>query len=810
MSNYYTGTLLASPVVNGSSGDTYGTHHSVLGIGGYLEVNTIQDRNNIPVNTVIGLEFDGISSGRRRYGMLVYITSENKTYRLLPTYSVWITLNNSQKVTALSDNNNWIEFKNDSASGERISKIFYQNSHGFSVGNVLGYNNSTNLFIKVTSAKSNTIEPIGIINNVVDNDNFELTFAGYISPITGMTDSSSHTLSGGTVYYLSPSVSGKLTAIKPISTSDLVKPMLVTLTNTNAIVLQYQSNETGIYSAGQGININDLNNNRKISVDLSSFVQNNNINVTLSGTSNQVIFLDLSGNGYGIQYGDNYDPTFLPSSLVDKRYVDTVATGLFPKAAALAAATGNTDLTGGTFNGFIDGLAITDGARILFAKQTNKIDNGVYNYYASGNTFYRSSDFSGSTTGITRSGTLVPVISGNTLHNTIWVVTTENPIIIGTTPIDFTLFSRMTDYIPGVGILINANIISFNGANIAGNSMTWSGNKLNVDPTTGNLANALFLKLYTSVFNLYTGNTQSILNYHQNEILELSARTFTVTGTSLGTGSKVFIQTTGNTNMLFRTFIQSGGTQIVTKGNNIIIYSGLIPTGNTSNNSVTAQNISKNIHKLLHGFGLMDVVAFSGNTYIKAIADGSMDGETIGLVSKVTDGDNFTVTFAGYVSGLTGLATNSTYFLSDVTPGQLTTIEPIDYGHISKPVLVALSSTEGIVFSYRGDIISTGFTNNTGTTINVIIAKTTPYNTSSGYKYIGCSGTTIVNLPVNPTIKDEIIISDIKGNALILPITINGNGHLINGYSYALINTNYGSITLFYNGINWSIIGFTN
>jgi hypothetical protein len=206
----------------------------------------------------------------------------------------------------------------------------------------------------------------------------------------------------------------------------------------------------------------------------------------------------------------------------------------------------------------------------------------------------------------------------------------------------------------------------------------------------------------------------------------------------------------------------------------------------------------------------MDVAAFSGGTYIKANADGTMDGEIIGLVSRVPDGDNFTVTFAGYVSGLTGLVTNSTYFLSDITPGQLTTIEPTDYNHISKPILVALSSDEAIVFNYRGDIISTGFTNNTGSTKTIIIATSPTYNAGSGLKYIGCSGTTTVNLTTSPISKDEIIVSDIMGNALTSPITINGNGYLINGFSYALINTNYGSITILFNGYNWSIIGFAN
>ena len=457
---YFTGTLLASPIVNGSSGDTYGTHFSVLGIGGYVEVNTINDRNNIPVNAVNGLDFDGLSSGRRKYGMLVNVVALNKVYKLTPLYSSWLTYSSSQKVAALNDNNNWVEFGSSSLNAERISKVYTQTSHGFIAGDVIGYNKLLNQFVKVTSAKSNTIEPLGVINNVVSINSFELTFAGYITPISGMTDSSSAVLSGGTVYYLSDSVNGKLTRIKPISSNSLVKPMLATLSNNDAVVLQYQSNETSLYSAGQGINSNDLLNNRKISVDLSSFTQPfGSINITLTGSTNHAIFNDNTGNGYGLQYGANYDPTFLPSSLVDKRYVDAVALGLFPKKAALVATIANIDLTGGTFTGAVDGITIANNTRVLVHNQTNEVQNGVYDYVLSAHTFTRSSDFNNSMSGQTKSGTLVPVISGNTLYNTIWIVTTGNPITIGATPIEFTLFSRVNTYIAGVGIIIAANTI---------------------------------------------------------------------------------------------------------------------------------------------------------------------------------------------------------------------------------------------------------------------------------------------------------------------------------------------------------------
>ena len=56
----------------------------------------------------------------------------------------------------------------------------------------------------------------------------------------------------------------------------------------------------------------------------------------------------------------------------------------------------------------------------------------------------------------------------------------------------------------------------------------------------------------------------------------------------------------------------------------------------------------------------------------------------------------------------------------------------------------------------------------------------------------------------------EITISDEFGLANTFPITIYGNGKLIDNSATALINTDYGSITIVYNGIFWKVISFSN
>jgi len=253
-SQYFTGTLIPSSIVRGSSGDTYGTHHSVLGVGGYMEVKTIAQRNAIPISPIVPigeLYHDGISSGQRRLGMVVYVAEDNNAYQLNVNYDVWTGSTDSQKVIALGNNNNWVKIFN-TTTGEQISKSFYQSGHTFTHGNILAHN--TTVFIKSTATNAATYEPLGIVSKVVDVNNFILTFSGYIST-SGITDSSGNTISGGTLYYVSD-VSGKISNIPTSTLGKMVKPILAGIGNNTGIVLQYN----GKLNGADGVSISDFNN----------------------------------------------------------------------------------------------------------------------------------------------------------------------------------------------------------------------------------------------------------------------------------------------------------------------------------------------------------------------------------------------------------------------------------------------------------------------------------------------------------------------------------------------------------------------
>jgi hypothetical protein len=106
-----------------------------------------------------------------------------------------------------------------------------------------------------------------------------------------------------------------------------------------------------------------------------------------------------------------------------------------------------------------------------------------------------------------------------------------------------------------------------------------------------------------------------------------------------------------------------------------------------------------------HGFAAKDVIRCSGtDTYAKAQADSVSNAESLGIVESV-DGNDFEVVWQGRISDITGLTANTLYFLSASTAGLLTTTETSTAGQVSKPILLATSTTSGIVLMYRGMIV---------------------------------------------------------------------------------------------------------
>lgn len=108
------------------------------------------------------------------------------------------------------------------------------------------------------------------------------------------------------------------------------------------------------------------------------------------------------------------------------------------KQATRVITIANIDLSGGTPNQ-VDGVNLTIDDRILVIGQSTASQNGIYFVDTVGSgadgTWLRSTDTN--STGELLAGTIVMVTEGVTYHDTQWKLTTNNPIVIGTTSLTF-------------------------------------------------------------------------------------------------------------------------------------------------------------------------------------------------------------------------------------------------------------------------------------------------------------------------------------------------------------------------------------
>lgn len=265
--------------------------------------------------------------------------------------------------------------------------------------------------------------------------------------------------------------------------------------------------------AVNGINIIDTDGVGGVNIESDAgtvaIIGNTNLGVEttkLEISESSMLITDSRGTQVGLQYAGDYSTDFTNESLITKRYADTIAGGLIPKAAVLVASTGETVLSGLTT---IDGVSLSNGDRVLVKNNADASQNGIY--VASASTWSRSEDFDGNPAGEVSAGDMIPVLSGVTNNHTIWVLVTPNPITVGVTDLEFTLFSEPHELTPGHGISIDGNLITVDGGALDGNSIAWTGTTgnetFNVDINSGTLATALGSKLDVTVFNTFTGTT---------------------------------------------------------------------------------------------------------------------------------------------------------------------------------------------------------------------------------------------------------------------------------------------------------------
>lgn len=182
--------------------------------------------------------------------------------------------------------------------------------------------------------------------------------------------------------------------------------------------------------------------------------------------------------------------------------------------------------------------------------------------------------------------------------------------------------------------------------------------------------------------------------------------------------------------------------------------------------SVSSSDVlSFNITQTAHGFSEKDILYHNGTIYAKAKADSESTSDVVGIVSSVTDANNFTITMMGRIT-LSGL-TAGQYFLSEVTAGLATLTPPTTAGYVFKPVFTAISSTQAIIDIQSGVVISTT-PSGTVTDVSVVSAN-------------GFSGTVATNTTTPAITLTTSVNGMVKGNGTALSAATSGTDYVAPG-----------------------------
>ena len=151
-----------------------------------------------------------------------------------------------------------------------------------------------------------------------------------------------------------------------------------------------------------------------------------------------------------------------PQDVATKQYVDTLATGLTFKSPCRVASTTNVSLSspGAT----IDTVTLNLGDRILLKDQSTATQNGLYVFQGSSVPLIRSQDADSSNE--VPSGMFVLISEGFTNADRGYVLSTPNPINLGSTSLTFVQFSSGGSVTAGNGINVSGSTVSVKTANV--------------------------------------------------------------------------------------------------------------------------------------------------------------------------------------------------------------------------------------------------------------------------------------------------------------------------------------------------------
>ena len=460
----------------------------------------------------------------------------------------------------------------------------------------------------------------------------------------------------------------------------------------------------------------------------------------------------------------NLCPPVDDNDAVSKTYVDNMTSGLEVKDSVYAATTdeldNNTSIEGViTYNSIggqslcglieadlldndlfiIDDVSLNssnNGQRILIKNQVNEQENGIWIITINGTklSFERAPDFDN--TKEVKTGIFVFVDNGLRNTSTGWILTTLNPIIVGTNTgslIQFKQFSRTGQITVGHGLIQNGNIISVD------DSSTIKSNDHTIEIKSSNISNQILLSSGTITIPPTYGPLP--LN-NSNAITGILPITYGGTNTNSFTSGNKLVATHPN--------------------NDKLISTSLIPeTVVTLTDTQTLENktlIQPQISTITNNSGHLQLPTID-DTLVGKVTIDTLKNKTLDkpIISQIMN-NNSTLTLPTTTDSLVGRETDD--LLSNKK-----------FDDLSTKFISGTDNTKSLKFHIDGNT-STSTTINTNQTINRTI--TLPDDTTT------LTGTTTTQTLTNKTLIDPIITG----------ISNNGNINFPTGTNDTLVAKN--------------------
>ena len=277
----------------------------------------------------------------------------------------------------------------------------------------------------------------------------------------------------------------------------------------------------------------------------------------------------------------------------------------------------------------VDGVNLSTGNRVLVAGQSTGSQNGLYEVETVGagnnGTWIRSSD--GNATGEIEAGMIVMVTEGDIYKDTQWKLTTNDPIVIGTTPLVFeqnSAYAFGNIYANGTAVLANA--VGGTVTLSAGDNIAITGNNTSKSVTIGvtgislnSIANGT-----SNVTVVSSGGNVSVGVGGTSNVAVFSTTGLDITGNV--TGGNILGNGSGLSGINAFSSIAVTGSSTLTANS---IATGLTFTGDTS--IVVTANTSTNTVSFAFGGSGESIFATGGDMGL--VTEAPTTTEDLGLVT---------------------------------------------------------------------------------------------------------------------------------------------------------------------------------